>query len=198
MSNAGCQQCVTAAGKDRGAVRGPTGISMDDPDRDGYCEEITEGDLDVAEWYLLNHPAPGRGQITEDVRRGEKLFKQVGCAACHVPDWHLHAANPTATDYTQRYDGDRRFFELQVGYNDKTERLEGKLVYLADRRGAALVAAAAPGLHRPRPLQRLQVPRRRRGVLPDAVRRQRHHASGGRRRCGAWAPRRRTATTAPA
>jgi len=35
VSNAGCLQCVTAAGKDRGAVRGPTGISKDDPDRDG-------------------------------------------------------------------------------------------------------------------------------------------------------------------
>src|SRR5437660_4777141 len=106
VSNPGCLQCVTAAGKDRGAVRGPTGISLDDPDRDGYCEEITEGDLDVAEWYLLNHPAPGRAQITPEVGRGEKLFKQIGCATCHVPDWHLHAANSATADYTKRYDGD--------------------------------------------------------------------------------------------
>src|SRR3954470_19540260 len=97
FSNAGCQQCLTAAGKDRGAVRGPTGISMDDPDRDGYCEELSEGDLDVAEWYLLNHPAPARGQITSEVKRGEKLFAEIRCANCHVPDWHLSG-------------GDRRFF----------------------------------------------------------------------------------------
>jgi hypothetical protein len=135
VSNAGCLQCITAAGKDRGAVRGPTGISLDDPDRDGYCEEISEGDLDAAEWYLLNHPAPARGEITKGVRRGEALFRQIGCAACHVPDWHLHAANPVATDYTRRYDGDRRFFELQVGFNERTERLEGKLVLLADKNG---------------------------------------------------------------
>ncbi len=147
VSNPGCLQCITAAGKDRGRVRGPTGISLDDPDRDGYCEEISEGDLDVAEWYLLNHPAPARGQLTEDVRKGEHVFKQIGCAACHVPDWHLHAANPGAMDYTQRYAGDRRFFELQVAYNDVKERLEGKLVSLADqkdglwlpRRGACTV-----------------------------------------------------------
>jgi hypothetical protein len=88
----------------------------------------------VAEWYLLNHPAPARGPITPEVRRGEQLFRKVACAACHVPDWHLHQANPTATDYTRRYAGDRRFFELQVGYNDTAERLEGKLVYLADRK----------------------------------------------------------------
>jgi hypothetical protein len=135
VSNAGAQQFITAVGKDLGKVKGPTGISMDDPDGDGYCEEITEGDLDVVEWYLLNHPAPARGRITPEARAGERLFHKVGCAACHVPDWHLHAYNPGAADYTQRFDGDRRFFELQVGYNEKAERLEGKLVYLADRQG---------------------------------------------------------------
>jgi hypothetical protein len=135
VSNAGVQQCVTAAGKDRGAMRGPTGISKDDPDRDGYCEEITEGDLDMAEWYLLNHPAPARIQITAEVRHGEKMFKEIGCTSCHVPDWHLHEANLSAKDYTQRYAGDRRFFDLQVAWNEKTERLEGKLVMLADKRG---------------------------------------------------------------
>src|SRR5262245_27066666 len=134
VSNAGAQQFVTAAGKDRGAVRGPTGISKDDPDRDGYCEEISEGDLDVAEWYLLNHPAPARGEITEGVQKGEKLFSEIKCASCHVPDWHLHAADPANKDYTKRYDGDRRFFELPAGFNDKTERLEGKLVMLADQK----------------------------------------------------------------
>jgi hypothetical protein len=135
ISNAGAQQFITAAGKDLGKRKGPTGISLDDPDRDGYCEEITEGDLDMVEWYLLNHPAPARGRITPDVLTGEKLFHKVGCATCHVPDWHLHAHNPGARDYTQRFDGDRRFFELQVRYNDDLERMEGKLVYLADRKG---------------------------------------------------------------
>lgn len=137
VSNAGAQQFVTEAGKDRGAVRGKAknglpGISKDDPDRDGYCEEITEGDLDVVEWYQLNHPAPARGRITSDVLAGQKLFHQVQCASCHVPDWHLFAYNPGARDYTERFDGDRRFFELQVAYNEKTERMEGKLHYLAD------------------------------------------------------------------
>jgi hypothetical protein len=139
MSNPGCVQCVTAAQKDRGAMRGPTGISLDDPDRDGYCEEISEGDLDVSEWYLLNHPAPGHGQITEEVRQGEKLFKGAGCAACHTPDWHLHAANPESKDYTERWSGDRRFFDLPVAWNDKTERLEGKLVNLFDKKGGLCI-----------------------------------------------------------
>ena len=136
VSNPGAQQFISAAGKDRGGVRAPTktglpGISLDDPDRDGYCEEISEGDLDVAEWYLLNHPAPTRGKITPDVSAGEKLFGKVGCASCHVPDWHLVPSNPYAKDYTEKFDGDRRFFDLKVAYNDKTERLEGKIEYLA-------------------------------------------------------------------
>jgi hypothetical protein len=140
VSNAGAQQFVSNAGKDRGGVRAPTttglpGISLDDPDRDGYCEEISEGDLDVAEWYMLNHPAPARGKITKDVLAGEKLFHKAGCASCHIPDWHLNAYNPGAKDYTQRYDGDRRFFELQVGWSDKHQRMEGKLVYLSDKIG---------------------------------------------------------------
>ena len=138
VSNAGCQQFITQATKDRGGVRAPTktglpGISLDDPDRDGYCEEISEGDLDVAEWYMLNHPAPARGKHNPDIAAGEKLFAQVGCTSCHVPDWHLLPSNPNAKDYTQKFDGDRRFFDLKVVYNDKNERLEGKIEYLADK-----------------------------------------------------------------
>jgi hypothetical protein len=135
VSNAGAQQFVTEVGKDLARSRGPTGISRDDPDRDTYCEEVTEGDLDLAEWYLLNHPAPTRGRITRDVIQGEKLFHAAGCASCHVADWHLHAYNPAARDYAERYDGDRRFFELHVAYNEKNERLEGRVHYLADRKG---------------------------------------------------------------
>jgi hypothetical protein len=135
VSNAGAQQFVTEAGKDRGAVRGPTGISKDDPDRDGYCEEITEGDLDMVEWYLLNHPAPTRGRPSRDAAAGEKVFHQAGCASCHLPDWHLFGYSPGARDYTLRYDGDRRFFDLQVAWNDKTDRLEGKINYLGEKVG---------------------------------------------------------------
>ncbi len=40
--------------------------------------------------------------------------------------------------------GDRRFFDLQVNWNLTTERLEGKLVSLADRRGDRLVPRRGP------------------------------------------------------
>src|SRR5581483_2635340 len=157
ISNAGAQQFVNEAGKDRGLLRGPTGISRDDPDRDGYCEEITEGDLDVVEWYLLNHPAPARGRPSPEARRGEWLFGKIGCVNCHVPDWHLPAAGtvlsarglagarPLSRERQEyRAAGDRRFFDLHVSFNPKTERLEGKLVSLADRRGDRLLPRRGP------------------------------------------------------
>ncbi len=138
VSNPGAQQFITAALKDRGGVRAPTktglpGISLDDPDRDGYAEEISEGDLDVAEWHFLNHPSPARGRQSPDTIAGETLFSQIGCATCHVPDWKLLPGNRGAKDYTQAFDGDRRFFDLQVAFNENTERLEGKIVSLADK-----------------------------------------------------------------
>src|SRR5262245_42984904 len=143
VSNAGAQQFISAAGKDRGGVRGKTksglpGISLDDPDRDGYCEEISEGDLDVAEWYLLNHPAPTRGRPTSDARIGEKLFHKIGCATCHIPDWHLLAHDAKADVYYERFDGDRRFFDLKVTWNEQTERLEGKVISLVGKAPSSL------------------------------------------------------------
>ena len=197
VSNAGCQQCVTAAGKDRGLKRGPTGISLDDPDGDGYCEEISEGDLDVAEWYLLNHPAPAQGEITPGVLRGEQLFKQIGCAACHVPDWRLHAADPQAKDYTQRYSRRPPLFRAE-GRLQRTSRNAGGEVGLPGGRERGAVDASPAGVHRSRHLHRFQVPRPGQGLLPDAVRRQSSSASGAPRRCGASERRLPTATTAPA
>jgi hypothetical protein len=146
VSNAGAQQFITEAGRDRGSAKGPTGLSLDDPDRDGYLEEITEGDLDVTEWYLLNHPSPTRGRITPEVRRGERHFDRIGCTVCHVPDWHLPAGGRSLSRERQdfRAVGDRRFFDLQVVFSEKTERLEGKLVSLADRKGDRWVPRRGP------------------------------------------------------
>lgn len=132
VSLAGAQQFISGAPRDRGQRLGPGGISLDDPDRDGVPEEISEGDLDLAEWYLLNHPAPARGPRTPEVLRGEQVFTRVGCAACHVPDWRLEAARPTAADYTKRFAGDRRFFDFQVSPG-RDGRLQGHLKRLADR-----------------------------------------------------------------
>jgi len=140
VSLAGAPQFITSAPRDRGRLRAPTpagwklgAISLDDPDRDGVVEEISEGDLDLAEWYLLNHPAPAQGARTAAVVRGERLFLRAGCAECHVSDWRIQAANPKASDYTQRYIGDRRFFDLGVAPG-AAGQLQGKVRLLADRK----------------------------------------------------------------
>jgi hypothetical protein len=144
VSLAGAPQFISAIPRDRGSVRGPGGISLDDPDRDGHVEEISEGDLDLIEWYLLNHPAPARGPRTPQVQRGERLFARIGCAGCHVPDWRL-AGESAKADFLQfqpavstagiraRPLGDRRFFDLQVAAT-RDGSLRGGVRLLADRR----------------------------------------------------------------
>ncbi len=99
VSLAGAQQYYTGFTRDAGTVLGPGGISLDDPDRDGVLEEISEGDMDLLEFFLLNHPSPTQ---TGGARfeRGRKLFAASGCVECHVSDWRLPQ--------------DRRFFELLV------------------------------------------------------------------------------------
>lgn len=132
ISLAGAQQFATTPSRDRGQRRGRGGISLDDPDRDGHVEEISQGDLDLIEWYLLNHPAPAQVVRTPQALRGERLFRRIGCASCHVPDWRLSAGNQQAKDYTQRYPGDRRFFQLEVTPNPEGG-MEGSVRLLSER-----------------------------------------------------------------
>jgi hypothetical protein len=131
-TNAGCPQPATITARDRGRVLTKTGVSTEDPDRDGWCHEISEGEMDVFEWYALNHPAPGRGEITDAVRRGEQHFHSAGCASCHTPDWELKTGSG--------YAGDRRFFDLEVGWQPERARLEGKLRMLGNKRAGFRVA----------------------------------------------------------
>jgi hypothetical protein len=133
VSLAGAPQFVTDDPRDRAQRRDERGVSLDDPDRDGHLEEITQGDLDLIEWYQLNHPRPARGPRTPAVERGERLFTRIGCAGCHTPDWHVNTADLGNSDYTRRYPGDRRFFDLKTRVDERGE-LMGRLRLLADRR----------------------------------------------------------------
>jgi hypothetical protein len=140
VSLLGAQQFFTGRTRDRGAVKDKHGISMDDPDRDGVPEELTEGDMDLLEFYQLNHPSPVEITQTAMQKRGKELLTTTGCASCHTPDWNIQADNRKDADYTKRYVGDRRFFDLVVTPNATTGKLEGKLKWLTD----------APGIGKPK------------------------------------------------
>src|SRR5262245_55788401 len=129
LSLAGAQQFYTGRTRDRGALRDARGFSRDDPDRDGVIEEISQGDLDLLEFYMLNHPAPAETARTPFRSRGRELFSSLGCARCHVPDWRLEPAGPVRPGPS--FPGDRRTFHLEVSPAGPSGRLEGRLLSLA-------------------------------------------------------------------
>jgi hypothetical protein len=123
VSLCGAQQFFTAKTLDRGRTIDTRGFSADDPDGDGMLEELTEGDMDLLEFYLLNHPPPAELERTAQRQRGRELFSQTGCTACHVPDWAITR--------------DRRSFNLQTAFNAEHARIEGRLTMLTERAGGA-------------------------------------------------------------
>lgn len=139
VSNPGAQQFALHASPDRGLQKTALGISLDDPDGDGFLNEVSEGDLDMAEWFMLNAPPPGMGIQTPRTQRGKNLFVQWKCASCHTPDWKLEAADSGNANPYRRYDGDRRFFDFRVFYNEKKGREEGKLIPLFHKEGDRFV-----------------------------------------------------------
>ncbi len=137
VSQLGAPQFFSGRTRDRGQVKDSHGVSLDDPDRDGIAEEFTEGDMDLMEQYQLNHPMPAETTETAMRKRGREVMEGIGCVHCHVPNWKLEADNRKDSDYTRRYLGDRRFFNLAVTPNSQTGALEGKLEWLSARKTEA-------------------------------------------------------------
>lgn len=106
VSPAGAQQFFTGFSRDLGQVL-EGGVSRDDPDRDGVVHEISEGDLDLIEWYLLNHPTPEE-KLSSSFYLGREIADKSGCFECHTPNWRLPQ--------------DRRFFEFR---GQELRRLSG-------------------------------------------------------------------------
>ena len=110
VSYCGAQQFYTGFTRDAGTVCNQRGISLDDPDRDGVCEEISEGDLDLVEFQLLNHPRPAE-KIDPRFENGRSTFEAIGCTECHQSQWRIPQ--------------DRRMFDLQTHFQGG--RLTGRL-----------------------------------------------------------------------
>jgi hypothetical protein len=113
---------------DHGDRLDPRGFSRDDPDGDGCLNEISEGDLDLGEWFLLNTPRPAFAGTSEQYRHGVRAMRALGCLECHVADWRIE---PSGRDFA----GDRRLFDLETRWNEGLGRLEGRLVPLYELRG---------------------------------------------------------------
>ncbi|MCB9899054.1 MAG: hypothetical protein H6825_13695 [Planctomycetes bacterium] len=114
---------ITHRPPDLGIFKHPSGYSSTDPDSDGYLNEISEGDLDLAEWFMLNAPRPAFAGTQVEFDSGVQLMKNLGCTSCHVPTWTIKTKD---ADFT----GDRRFFDLDVTWDPVDQRLEGEVVPL--------------------------------------------------------------------
>lgn len=84
--------------------------------------DVDEGEVDLLEWFLANHPAPAQLALDARARRGRELMEAFGCTACHVSDWQIKAA-----DARLGLPGDRRFFDLEVGEARPGAGLRGRL-----------------------------------------------------------------------
>jgi hypothetical protein len=118
---------------DAGQSRDPLGFSRDDPDGDGHLTEISEGDLDLGEWFMLNAPRPAFAGTHREYRAGVAILESMRCTSCHVPDWRIEAQNNSPVG--PRYVGDRRFFDLAVSYDTKSRTLRGRVVPLYTKSG---------------------------------------------------------------
>lgn len=123
---------ATHKAPDKGLTMDPLGFSTDDPDGDGHLTEISEGDLDLAEWFMLNAPRPAFAGDKVEYQAGLTAMKALDCTSCHVPNWRIKSQSPLHT-------GDRRFFDLDVTWNDDAGRLEGEVVPLFTKSGDAYV-----------------------------------------------------------
>jgi hypothetical protein len=96
-------------------------------ERDPF-KHVSEGELDLLEWFLLNSPAPATGRQDAQTAHGRREFSRMGCVKCHVADWVIRPA-----DARRGLPGDRRFFDLEVGYDARTASLRGRLHDLTGR-----------------------------------------------------------------
>lgn len=134
---------------------------LDEPDQSRRAS-ISSGELDLLEWYMLNHPSPALGAQDAVTRRGRKLLGEMGCTSCHVPEWRIRPH-----DEERGFPGDRRFFDLAVEWVPERGRLEGDLSLLTEE------VEGPDG-------QTLHVPRRDGVTISDVYTDLRHHDLGPR------------------
>src|SRR5262249_54084411 len=104
----GAQQFDFGGSVDPGHKLTEKGLSLDDPDHDGHINELTQGDVDAVELFLLHTPQPAV-RATESSEAGRAVLQQIGCTRCHVESWRIEAR-----DERRGLPGDRRLFRLET------------------------------------------------------------------------------------
>lgn len=123
---------ATHRAPDAGAKLDKLGFSRDDPDGDGHLNEISEGDLDLAEWFMLNAPRPAFAGTAHEYRVGVWVMGELGCTECHVSSWKIEAKGGKGH---HAFAGDRRLFDLAANWDERARRLEGVIKPLYKRSG---------------------------------------------------------------
>lgn len=70
---------------------------------------FNEGIVDYFEFYLLNYFKPGTYEQTSRVRLGRRIFEQIGCARCHIPDLEINH-NRRVADVETVFDAGKGIF----------------------------------------------------------------------------------------
>ena len=109
---------------DRGArIVTPAGMVLDGAVDNIEAPPSGAGELDPAvvdylEFYLLNYFKAGRGQVTREAERGQRVMQEIGCTRCHVPDLTV-ARDRRVADVETVFDPTRghlnRLFATAVG-----------------------------------------------------------------------------------
>jgi Di-haem oxidoreductase, putative peroxidase len=87
----------------------PVSSDTEDGDADGVTNEIPTSIVDFLEFYLLNYFAPGTYRTSHETREGLKVFKDIGCAGCHIPNLQIDHDRRVA-DLDTAYDSERGIF----------------------------------------------------------------------------------------
>ncbi len=92
----------------------PVASPNEDGDDDGVVDEVDPALVDHLEFYLLNYFRPGRYEPYPSVsRKGRRMFEEIGCAGCHVPDLEIKRDRRVAdveTEYDAEHGGLNRLF----------------------------------------------------------------------------------------
>ena len=162
------QQMAAAYREDIGVTTPyfPRESTAGQPQADGLADdpELSQEILDDAVFYVVTLAVPARRDLDDPVAlKGEKLFADAGCAACHVPTLHtgphevaalsnqvihpytdllLHDMGEELADHRPDYEADGREWRTPPLWGiGLTATVNGVPAYLHDGRAATLMEA---------------------------------------------------------